>query len=216
MNSKIALLALLFALPLVSAECKSFVKNGYPLGIIPNATNLTILQTTLNAQNTSFGVYIEGDASTGDLGGCRVGVTVEGVQEGSQVTVYPPIIETGLGWGQVVVNVETLPIAPYTASEGRLRLEDMDNKATVVRIPFTITPKFKVPTATPVVTAVPTANVTATPTVKVSATAESLPDTLKDVGKSLEQDATKYIVAVLAFFFLAALLYVGFKTLQKD
>ena len=49
-----------------------------------------------------------------------------------------------------------------------------------------------------------------------SPASKSLADSVKDAGKALEQDATKYIVAVLAFFFLAALLWVGFKTLQKD
>lgn len=207
--------ALLFA-GLANADCKSFVKDGFPLGIMPNVTNLSIVQKSIAPLNTTLKVYIEGDATSGNLGGCRVFASIEGVAPGSDIALFPTEFETGLGWKDANVTLTTTPKEPYADSEVRLKLQDLDDPNNAARVPITIRNSFKPPTPTPAKATVqpsstiaPSASVTASPT-------KTAAQVVEDVGKSLEQDASRYLVLIFAVVLLGLLLWVGFRTLQKD
>ncbi len=211
------ILVLLIGVQHVHADCKSFVRNGFPLGMTPSVQNLSILHTTPTAINASFSVYVEGDASGGDLGGCRVSVEVEGELNGTSLQILPERLETGLGWKDVAVTLLSVPEPPYGNSNVFLKLTDIDNPRTIVRIPLSIENQFVPPTPTrprqltPSPTPSITGNEAASPTPP-----PSLVEKVQGLGKELEESSTKYVVALLAVLFLGVLLWMGFKTLQRD
>ncbi|MBU1197250.1 hypothetical protein KJ765_01930 [Candidatus Micrarchaeota archaeon] len=209
----------LFLLPFAQAECKSFVgAHGFPLGIVPSQSDFHIVHPTLESLDVAFTVYIEGDALGGDLGGCSVSISVdETTSENHLVEFFPSRIETGLGWGEPVISMRSTPREPWSNTETVFTLMDVDNSDNFVEIPLKIENQFDPPA--------PSLNATPTPTPLPEPTAElatptplppDLASQVTDIGKELENDSTRYIVAVLAFFFLAALLWVGIRTLQRD
>lgn len=205
-------------LALVSADCKSFVKDGFPVGIKPLSPNLTVVQSTADAVNTSFKVYIEGDAMGGNLAGCIVKLSIiDAKGEGARLYVTPPSLETGLGWKDAEAMLVSQPAEPFGDVNATIRIEDIDNSNNYALLPVYIKTTYR---PQPSATVRPTATSAPATAPAVSPPAEIPPlrpvDAITQIGKELEEDASKYTIAVLAVFFLGALLWVGLKTLQKD
>ncbi len=204
-------------LALVSADCKSFIgSDGFPLGIKPLSANVSVVHKSAEAANASFKVYIEGDAIGGNLGGCVVRLSLADVQgQGAQLYVAPQTLETGLGWKDAEAFLFSQPVEPYGDVNATIRIQDADNPANYALLPVFVKTTYRpAPTPPPVqppaaTFVIPTATPPAAPTLSAS-------KTLEEIGKEIEEDASKYTVAVLAVFFLGALLWVGLKTLQKD
>ncbi len=217
MRRALFLLLLLPFTALVAADCKSFVgSDGFPLGIRPLSPNVTVVQNTSEAVNTSFKVYIEGDAIGGNLAGCIVTLSIQDVQgDGSRLYVAPPSLETGLGWKDAEAVLVSQPAEPYGDVIANIRIEDADNADNYALLPVLVRTTYRpTPTLTPVPT--PAATIVIPSSTPPSTATFSASQAVEQIGKELEEDASKYMVAVLAVFFLGALLWVGLKTLQKD
>jgi hypothetical protein len=214
----IAVVFILALSPYARADCKSFVKDGYPLGIRPLAPNVTLNLPTLDAANASFSVYIEGDAVGGNLGGCTVKLSVESANgSGAQLYVTPQQLETGLGWKDAQGYLVAIAKEPFDNVNASIRIVDADNANNFVLLPAYVAIGFK-PTAVPTVRPVETPQATITiPTVtKPGAPTFKPAGSIEEVGRELEQDASRYIVAAGAVLFLGLILWVGLKTLSKE
>ncbi|MFH1199482.1 MAG: hypothetical protein V1708_00275 [Candidatus Micrarchaeota archaeon] len=216
-----ALLAFALVLALSSfaaADCKSFVKDGYPLGIRPLAPNVTLDLATADAANASFTVYIEGDAVGGNLAGCTVKLSIASVNgSGAQLYVAPDKLETGLGWKDAQAYLVGIATEPFDNVIASIRIADADNANNFVLLPALVSIRYR-PTAVPTERPQPTSQATiSVPTVSQPASPSFGPGgTLQEIGRELEQDASRYIVAAGAVLFLGLLLWVGLKTLAKD
>ncbi|MFH1107472.1 MAG: hypothetical protein V1787_06285 [Candidatus Micrarchaeota archaeon] len=215
MRKALALLLLLPFVALASADCKSFVKDGYPLGIRPYSPNLTVSVDDSEGASEPFKVYIEGDATSGNLAGCTVLFSVVDVNgTGADLSFVPASAETGLGWKDAEAFLKAVPTPPYDDVSATIRITDADNPNVFSSMRLWVNVRFRPPlesTATPP----PVVTPPVTPPQVVTPTPPPV-NAFPDIAKELENDSSKYVVAIIAVFFLGALLWLGMRTLSRD
>ncbi len=206
-----------------SAECKYFKdKDGFPLGIIPTPKNITVVFTNPNPINYTFLVYIEGEAGTTTSLDCRVKLEIYNESFAMKAELSNYSLETGVGFKERPFVLFMTPANLINFPDEILfyiKITDIDYLKNYALLPVTAKYKFEREKPKPSITATPTPTQggsglfpTSTPTPKPFANLSSLTDIITKV----EDNNTKYTIAVVAFIFLAGLLWMGFNSMQRD
>jgi hypothetical protein len=225
----ILLIAFLLIQP-TSAYCQYMKgKDGYPSGMIPDIQNITINFPTPTQQNRSFILFMKAEAGTKVWINCKVELSVENESNALRVEFSNYSFETGAAIKRVPITVILTPINLVNfPPEIRtyIKIKDIDNRDNYALIPIIAKFQFAanrvIPTPTPIPgiatqgpgntgTPIP-GQPTATPgnTIKGNGTGFS------NIITIVEDSTSKYLIAVMAFLFLAGILWLGFNSLQRD
>lgn len=215
---------LLLLIQPATADCKYFKnKDGFPLGIIPSPGNLTATFKTPTPQNLTFKLYIEAEFGTTTSIECRVRLTNENKSIALNVELSNYTLETGAALIErpfVVYLTPTNTVNFPELIETTIKITDVDNPNNFAILP--IRAKFEFPRSKP--SPSPTATPSVAPadngsifypiqTVKPTTATNS---SINTIVKLVEDNTSKYMIAIVAFLFLAALLWMGFNSLQRD
>ncbi|MBI5224796.1 hypothetical protein HY989_02910 [Candidatus Micrarchaeota archaeon] len=212
-----AILALL--IQPVAADCK-YKKdaNGFPLGIVPSVTSLDVDFDKPLQKNLTFSLYIESELGTSTSIDCKVLLEVVNESFSLQVELSNYSQETGAAFNERPITVILTPknlINFASVIETQIKITDADNKNNYAILPIHARFLFgrEGPTPTAAITAKPSA-VDNFPLATPKPKAQN--STITNIINSVENSGSKYVIAIVAFFFLAALLWVGFNSLQRD
>lgn len=217
----VALILLLFIQP-AAADCKYFKNaDGFPLGIVPTPGNITLNFNNPVQQNASFSLYIEAETGTSVAFGCAVELSIANESNALKIELSNYTLETGLGYIErpftVIMTPSNLVNFPDEI-RSYIKITDVDQRFNYALLPITATFNFdrQKPKPSPSVVVVSTApggdSFFPSPTKKPATNSTGLGDLLNKV----EESSSKYVIAIIAFFFLAALLWVGFNSLQRE
>ena len=213
----LVLLVLLFILPSVSAVCRYFAKDarGFPVGIQPSVSNISISVPQGNSSNTSFELTVSGDQSQGIRFYCAV--SLEPSQPGNGITVFvePSSFRTGGGFNKTVVSVAVSASPDAEDYDGTITISDDDKPDSFVILPIevTVTNKSVKPSATTVATATPRPSSTQGP---AAASATPTPQPTSPAPAIVLDDNTKYFALAGGIALLLGLLWFGFHSLHRD
>ncbi len=219
-SALVAMIAILLILiQPANADCK-YKKNadGFPLGIVPSVTGLDIEFAEPIQKNVTFKLYIESELGTSTSIDCKVLLEVVNESFSLQVVLSNYSQETGAAFNERPITVMLTPknLVNFASTiETQIKITDADNKNNYAIVPLRATYLFgrKTPTPSSTVAATPAAIDNfplATPKPKAQNS------TVTDIINSVENSGSKYVITIVAFFFLAALLWVGFNSLQRD
>ncbi|MFH0971010.1 MAG: hypothetical protein ABIG96_05265 [Candidatus Micrarchaeota archaeon] len=212
-----ALFMLLLIQP-ISADCL-YMKNkdGYPLGIIPSVLNITAIFVQPEQQNQTFKLYIESEAGTSTSIECRVDLSIENESNAMKVELSNYSLETGAAFIERPIKIILTPINLVNFPEMAttyIKITDVDNRKNFALLPIYSYFRFKRTTPTP--SAQPVPSVTKSPKSSIQPTPTNSTNIINNLLTSVEDSSSKYVIAVVAFFFLAALLWIGFNSLQRE
>lgn len=220
-----AIIALLLLLPPASADCKYFKgKGGFPLGIEPSVKNITASFLDTKQQNTSFKLYIEAELGTTTALDCRVELSIINESFALDVQLSNYTLETGVAFIERPIGVMLTPVNTINfpdTIETAIKIKDVDNPDNYAIVPIYV--KYLFPRTKPQPSSRATATIVPDPTNKAGLPIISKkPDTfannsiLNSPILKFEDNNSKYTVAIIAFFFLGGLLWLGFSSMQRD
>ncbi len=215
------IMAILLLVQPAVADCKyKLNKDGYPFGIIPSVKEIRVDFNEPKQQNYTFNLYIESEAGTTTALDCRVALSVENETIALDIELSNYSLETGIGFIERPITVIMTPTNLVNFPDvikSQIKIYDVDFPRNYAVVPIFATYKFARQKPSPSIK--PSPSPSATPAITVTEGISPTPtnNTLVDtVISSVEDGSSKYIIAVVAFFFLAALLWVGFNSLQRE
>ncbi|HLC48684.1 MAG TPA: hypothetical protein VJI13_06430 [Candidatus Norongarragalinales archaeon] len=223
--SLIPLLLLLLVLPSpVSAECKYFKNaDGFPLGIIPTPSKINTTFADPTPQNKTFLLYIEAEAGTTTSLDCRVSLEIHNASGALKVELSNYSLETGLGFTEKPIIAYLTPINLVNFPDEirtYIKITDVDDPDNYAMLPVIATFKFDrqkpKPTIKPTATRGAGTGSPGQGGASQKPTAAATNSSLIDLINKVEDSNSKYLIAVVAFFFLGALLWMGFSSMQRD
>ncbi|MFH1751076.1 MAG: hypothetical protein ABH863_05330 [Candidatus Micrarchaeota archaeon] len=218
----ISLLFLLFLfMQPASADCKYFKnKDGFPLGIVPTPSSIVVDFLSPEEQSRSFLLYIEAEAGTTTSLDCRVSLEVVNESFALAIELSNYSLETGLGFTEKPISITMTPTNLVNFPdmiESYIKIKDVDNPDNYALLPVRATFKFQRSKPQPSITPSPSPTKSAPTAANPS---PSIPPSngtsITDIIQNAEDSNQKYVIAIVAFFFLAALLWMGFNSLQRD
>ena len=107
MKKLLALIFLILAAPIVSASCRYLAEDarGFPLGVQPSVSNLSIQALKGGTVNESFELVIAGDQSQGLHFKCSVSLSALSSSPEVSLSLAPEIFRTGGGFNKTKVIV---------------------------------------------------------------------------------------------------------------
>ena len=204
----------------ISADCLYKFKDGYPLGIVPSVRNITAVFATPIQQNQTFKLYVESQFGTTTSIECRVYLTVENETDALKIELSNYSLETGAAFIERPITVIMTPHNLVNFPDeivSQIKITDVDDPTNFAILP--ILGKFKFQRVKPVITRSPTADVptdTSNPYVSAKATPTNSTNIIGNIINTVEDSSSKYVIAIIAFVFLAALLWIGFNSLQRE
>ncbi|MFH0972127.1 MAG: hypothetical protein V1835_06195 [Candidatus Micrarchaeota archaeon] len=219
-----AIIAFVLLFQPASADCLYMKnKNGFPYGIIPTPGNITVEFTQPVQKNATFLLYIESEAGTSTSIECRVSLEVFNGTDPLKIELSNYSLETGAALIERPITVIMTPsnLVNFPAQiRAQIKITDIDYPSNYAILPINAKFNFErqkpKPCPTPVVSAQgPDSGLLfVTPSPKGSGGINT--SGLNDLISGVEDSTSKYIIAIIAFFFLAAILWVGFNSLQRD